>query len=187
MPLTKLNDVAALVVVDLQKGIVSVPTVHPTSEVVQRSATLARAFRERKLPVVLVNVTGTAPGRVDTPRPNFAPPPDWADLAPELDTQPRDYLVSKKRWGAFIGTDLDAHLRSRNVTQVFITGVSTSAGVESTARSAYDLGYHVVVVTDAVTDRNPESHRRSIEAVFPRLAESTTTADVLKHFESRSH
>jgi len=187
MPLTKLDEVAALIVVDLQKGIVSVPTVHPTGEIIQRSATLARAFRERKLPVVLVNVIGAAPGRVDTPRPNFAPPPGWADLAPELDTQPSDYLVSKQRWGTFIGTDLDAYLRSRNVTQVFITGISTSAGVESTARSAYDLGYHVVVVTDAVTDRNPEAHRHSIGAVFPRLAESTTTADLLKHLASRSH
>ncbi len=148
-------------------------------------------FAERKLqhPSVLVNVTGAAPGRVDTPRPNFAPPPDWSRSLkpPELDTQPSDYLASKQRWGTFIGTDLDAYLRSGNVTQVFITGISTSAGVESTARSAYDLGYHVVVVTDAVTDRNPEAHRHSIGAVFPRLAESTTTADLLEHLASRSH
>ncbi len=168
MSLTKLDEVAALIVVDVQKGIVSVPTVHPTTEIVQRSATLGRAFRERKLPVVLVNVTGAAPGRVDTPRPNFAPPPDWADLAPELDTQPSDYLASKQRWGTFIGTDLDAYLRSGNVTQVFITGISTSAGVESTARSAYDLGYHVVVVTDAVTDRNPKPTATASGTVFLR-------------------
>ena len=88
MPLTKLDEVAALIVVDLQKGIVSVPTVHPTGEIIQRSATLARAFRERKLPVVLVNVIGAAPGRVDAPRPNFAPPPDWADLAPNSTPNP---------------------------------------------------------------------------------------------------
>ncbi len=106
---------------------------------------------------------------------------------PELDAQPSDHIVSKQRYGAFIGTDLDAYLRSRNVTQVFITGVSTSAGVESTARSAFDLGYNVVLVTDAVTDRNPEAHRHTIESVFPRLAETTTTPDVLNHLESRAH
>ena len=78
--------------------------------------------------------------------------------------------------GAFIGTDLDAYLRSGNVTQVFITGISTSAGVESTARSAYDLGYHVVVVTDAVTDRNPEAHRHTVENTFPNWARPTQPA-----------
>jgi nicotinamidase-related amidase len=187
MPLTKLDELAALIVIDLQKRIVAIPAAHPTAEIVQRSATLARAFRERKLPVVLVNVTGAAPGRVDTPRPNFAPPPDWAELAPELDAQPSDHRVTKQRYGAFIGTDLDAYLRNRNATQVFITGVSTSAGVESTARSAFDLGYHVVVITDAITDRNPDAHRHTVESVFPRIAETTTTADVLNHLESRAH
>jgi nicotinamidase-related amidase len=45
MPLTKL-DTAALIVIDLQKGIVGLPTVHPTSEITARAAQLARAFRQ---------------------------------------------------------------------------------------------------------------------------------------------
>ncbi len=184
MPLTQLDAVAALIVIDLQKGIVTIPAAHPMSEVIDRSAQLARAFRRRSLPIVLVNVTGAAPGRVDTPRPKFAPPSDWAELCPELDAQPTDHRVSKKRYGAFIGTDLDAYLRTQNVTQVFITGVSTSAGVESTARSAFDLGYNVVLVTDAMTDRSAEAHRHAVENVFPRIAETTTTDDLLKHLQS---
>jgi nicotinamidase-related amidase len=55
-------------------------------------------------------------------------------------------------------------LRERRATQVVITGISTSAGVESTARSAYDYGYNVVIVTDAVTDRDAENHRHSLES-----------------------
>ena len=62
MPLTKLDTNAALVVIDLQKGIVDLPTVHSAAEIVARAARLARAFRERGLPVVLVNVTAAAPG-----------------------------------------------------------------------------------------------------------------------------
>jgi len=54
MPLTKLDTNASLVVIDLQKGIVDLPTVHPGAEIVARVARLARAFRERGLPVVLV-------------------------------------------------------------------------------------------------------------------------------------
>jgi len=65
MPLTKLDSTAALIVIDLQKGIVSAATVQPASEIVGRAAQLARAFRERALPVVLVNVSGRAPGRTD--------------------------------------------------------------------------------------------------------------------------
>ena len=92
MPLTTLDSNAALIVIDLQKGITAIPTVHPMPEIVGRSAELARAFRARGLPVVLVNVTGMAPGRTDAGRPNFAFPPDWAELVPELEQQPTDQL-----------------------------------------------------------------------------------------------
>ena len=69
MALTKLDSAAALVAIDLQKGIVSLPTVHPASELIGRTAQLARTFRERGLPVVLVNVTRRAPGRTDAGAP----------------------------------------------------------------------------------------------------------------------
>jgi nicotinamidase-related amidase len=180
MPVTKLDTTAALVVIDLQKGIVGLPTVHPASDIIGRTAQLARAFRERGLPVVLVNVTGRAPGRTDAGAPKFSFPADWSELVSELQQHPDDHLVSKQRWGAFIGTSLDDYLRQRGVTQVFVTGVATSAGVESTARSAYDYGYHVVLVVDAMTDRSEEAHRHSVEKIFPRLGESDTTDNVLK-------
>ena len=179
MPLTKLDSAAALVVIDLQKGIVSLPTVHPASELIGRTAKLARTFRERGLPVVLVNVTGRAPGRTDAGAPKFSFPADWSELVPELEQHPEDHVVSKQRWGAFIGTSLDEYLRQRGVTQVFLTGVATSAGVESTARSAYDHGYNVVLVVDAMTDRDADAHRLSIEKIFPRLCRVRSTDEVL--------
>jgi nicotinamidase-related amidase len=181
MPLTKLDTNAALISIDLQKGVVGMPTAHPVGEIVGRTAELARAFRERGQPVVLVNVMGLAPGRTDAARFNLAAfPPDWTELVPELRQQPGDLVVSKQRVGAFIGTALDDYLRQRGVTQVFLTGVATSAGVESTARSAYDHGYNVVLVTDAMTDRNTDAHRHSVEVIFPRLGETDTTENVLK-------
>jgi nicotinamidase-related amidase len=180
MPLTTLDAHAALIVIDLQKGVVGLPTVHPTAEIVERAAQLARAFRERGLPVVLVNVTGRAPGRTDAGSPKFSLTPDWSELVPELEPQPGDYLVTKQRFGAFIGTSLDDYLRERGVTQVFVIGVSTSVGVESTARSAYDHGYNVVLVVDAMTDRDADAHRHSVEKIFPRLGETEITANVLK-------
>ena len=184
MPLTTLDTTAALIVIDLQKGIVALPTVHSTAEIVDRSAQLARAFRERGLPVVLVNVTAPAPGRTDAGPRNFSFPDNWAALVPELEQQPGDYLVSKQRPGAFIGTGLDEYLRGRGVNQVFLTGIATGTGVEATARSAFDHGYNVVFVVDAMTDRDAEVHRHSIEKVFPRLGETDTTENVLKLLRS---
>ncbi len=179
MPVTELDLVAALVVIDLQKGIVGMQTVHPTSEIVRRSAALARAFRERGLPVVLVNVVAAAPGRTDSGPRNYAFSEDWDALVPELEQQASDVLISKRSPGAFLTTELDEILRRRDVTQIFLVGVATSIGVESTARSAYDLGYNVVFVTDAMTDRNADSHRHSLETIFPRLGETGTTDEVI--------
>ena len=184
MPVTRLDSVAALIVIDLQKGIVDMPTVHPASEIIGRAAQLARAFRERRLPVVLVNVTSAAPGRTDAGPRKFAFADDWTELVPELGRQPEDHLVSKKAPGAFIGTLMDDYLRKRGVTQVFIVGIATSIGVEATARSAFDHGYNVVLVVDAMTDRDADSHRHSIEKTFPRLGETDTTENVLKLLKS---
>jgi nicotinamidase-related amidase len=162
--------------------VVGLPLVHPVAEIVERSAQLARAFREHRFPVILVNVAGRAPGRTET-RFNFSPPPDWTELVPELNRQPEDYTVTKLQVGAFYGTALELILRRRGVTQVFLTGVATSAGVEATAGSAHDHGYNVVSVVDAMTDRDAEAHRYSIEKTFPRIGETTTTAEVLKRLQ----
>ena|SRR5579862_3792000 len=180
MPLSQLDAVPALVVIDLQKAIAGLPCVHPLGAIVERAASLANAFRERGFPVVLVNATGIAPGRIDAGRPSFEFPPDWSELIPELGAQPGDFYVSKQRWGAFHGTALDDMLRQRTVTQIVLLGVATSIGVESTARSAYDLGYNVVLVVDAMTDLSIDAHRNSVEAVFSRLGETANTEDVLR-------
>ncbi|GGG94500.1 isochorismatase family protein [Silvibacterium dinghuense] len=180
MPLTQLEPNAALIIIDLQKGITAMPVSHPVSDVIQRSAELARAFRERGLPVVLVNVAGAAPGRTSRPRPDFSQfPADFAELVPELDAQPTDHRVTKHAFGAFPGTGLDDYLRSRGVTQIVLTGVATTIGVESTARSAYDHGYHIVFVSDAMADLSAAAHTHSIENIFPRMGEIDTTETVL--------
>jgi nicotinamidase-related amidase len=152
-------------------------------DIIGRAAKLAAAFRERGLPVVLVNVTAAAPGRTDAGPRNLSFPPDWTEILPELQQHADDYLISKQRVGAFLGTSLDETLRGRNVTQVFVIGVATSAGVESTVRSAYDLGYNVVAVVDAMTDRDAEAHRHSVEKIFPRMGETETTENVLQRLK----
>ncbi len=179
MSLTALDPTSALLVVDLQEGIVSLPTVHPAADVVSRAADLAVAFRAADRPVVLVNVAGGAPGRNELPKSSRTPAPNWTDLVAELGAKDTDHRVTKKTWGAFTGTDLHEYLQARGVTQVVIVGIATSIGVESTARSAYELGYHVSIATDAVTDLDPATHENSVTRVFPKLGETGSTAEIL--------
>ncbi|CAM5425189.1 isochorismatase family protein [Leifsonia shinshuensis] len=179
----ELEQTPALVVIDLQAGILGQPTAHPVEQVVARSAELAAAFRANGLPVVLVNVAGTAPGRTDRGKAMGRVgaqtiPAQATELLPELDRQPGDITVTKRTLGAFLSTDLDAQLKAAGVTQIVLTGVSTTSGVESTARSAYELGYHVAFVTDAMSDVL-EAHEASIAYQFPKLGELGTTAEVL--------
>jgi nicotinamidase-related amidase len=186
MTVSVLDPNPALVVIDLQKGIVSRPTAHPIDDVVKHASVLAEAFRRHELPVVLVNVDAGAPGRTEQPPRTAAFPAGWTDLIPELHPQPRDHRVTKRTWGAFTNTDLDAHLKTLDVTQVVIAGVATSAGVESTARHAHELGFNVVLAIDAMTDTNPDAHDNSIARIFPRLGETGTTAEIIDLLANRS-
>jgi nicotinamidase-related amidase len=179
MALTMLDPITALIVVDLQRGIVDLASVHSIGDVVARASTLAAAFRQHRLPVVLVNVAGGAPGRTERPRPGHPFPDGWTDLIPELDRRPDDIAVTKRTWGAFASTDLESQLRRRGVTQVVIAGVATGSGVESTARQAYEAGFNVTLATDAMTDPHLEAHDYCIANVFPRLGESGSTQAII--------
>jgi nicotinamidase-related amidase len=186
MTVTTLDRKTALVVIDLQKGIVSLPTCHPIGEVVQKAAMLADAFRHHGLPVVLVNVPGAPPGRTEQAPRLGARPDGWTDLVPELNQQPGDHTVTKRTAGAFVNTDIEAYLRSQGVTQVVIAGVATSMGVEATARHAHDLGFNVTLARDAMTDTNLDAHTNSIAHIFPRLGETGTTREIIDLLAKRS-
>lgn len=186
MPLTILDPQTALIVVDLQKGHLNIPTLHPIAGVIDHSCQLIEAFRKQKLPVVLVDVAGTAPGRTEEPRRHRELPADFSELIPELHQQPNDILITKRTWGAFANTDLGVQLKAKGVTQVVLTGVATGTGVEATARQAYEQGFNVTLALDAMTDVRPEAHEYSLAHVFPRLGETGLTQDVLDLLATRS-
>ena len=186
MSVTLLDLHTALIVIDLQKGVVSAPTVHPVSGIIQQAGTLAQAFRRSTLPVVLVAVTGVPGGRTEQTRSGGGPrPAGWADIVPELNQQPTDHIVNKQTWGAFTRTNLEQHLKALAVTQVVLVGVATSIGVESTARQAHELGFNVTLVTDAMTDINSDAHVNSITRIFPKLGETGTTQEIMTLLEGR--
>jgi nicotinamidase-related amidase len=179
MPITALDPKTALIVIDLQKGIAGHPLLTPVATIVERANALAEGFRQHNLPVVQVAVGNVDFGRTDTSRPRPPQPDDATDPLPGLSVAPSDYRVTKTTVGAFTSTGLEAYLREQGVTQVVVIGVATSFGVESTVRHASELGFNVIVATDAVTDVSEENHARALTGIFPRMAETGTTQDLI--------
>ena len=112
--------------------------------------------------LVVVDLQRGIAGRDTTPHPVA----EVVARSAELAGHPEDAVVTKRNVGAFVGTDLDLQLRRRRVTQVLLTGIATSMGVEGTARAAHDHGYHVVPVTDAMADTDEATHHHSVAAIF---------------------
>lgn len=187
MALTIIDPKTALLVVDLQKGLIGLPFIHPIADVLAQTRALLDAFRDRNLPVALINVAGGAPGRTEQPRrlgDDF--PPDFTEFVPELGRQPSDIVVTKRTWGAFTHTDLEARLRALGVTQVVLAGIATGTGVDATARQAYELGFNVTLALDAMTDGRPEAHDYSIDKIFPRLGETGTSRAIIELLPAES-
>ncbi len=174
----------AIVVIDLQMGITSLMGA-AAQPVVANAARLLTAARQAGAQPVLVHV-GFSPDGTDRLNPPtdaaplaMTPPPNWTELIPELDRQPNDLVVFKRQWGAFYGTDLDLQLRRRGLTTIVLCGIATEAGVESTARDAYELGYKLVFASDAMTGTNAESHANSIKRIFPRIGRVRSTEQIV--------
>ncbi len=152
---------------------------------VKRSAALAARFRQAKAPVVLVNVSfspdfaDALKQEVDLKFSMGQLPPDWDQITPDLDPQPTDLRITKHQWGAFYGTELDLQLRRRGITTIVLGGISTNIGVESTARDAYELGYQLILVEDAVASMSAEDHAFAVTKIFPRLSLVRSTEEVL--------
>jgi len=153
--------------------------------VVRNAAALAAAFRENGMPVFLVRVT-PSPDRKDALRPIAdaampaqIPPPDWAEIVPEMEPKQDDFVITKRQWGAFYGTDLDLQLRRRGLATIVLCGIATEFGVESTARDAYERGYEQVFARDAMAGLNVESHANAVERIFPRLGRVRGTEEII--------
>jgi nicotinamidase-related amidase len=168
----------ALVLIDLQKGVLAMPMApHTAAAVYDRSMRLASRFRSVGAPVVRVRVSfsrdrADAPSsRVDQPTNYSSLPPGWDELPEPLDAS--DLVITKRHWGAFYGTELDLQLRRRGVRCIVLGGIATNIGVESTARSAAEHGYELVIPEDLCSSSSAEMHAFSFRYILPRLARVT--------------
>ncbi len=192
MPDTIDKNKTALVVIDLQKGIVALQTApHDAKSVIANSAKLCSVFRQYNMPVFLVHV-GPSKDKKDSLHPivdqTIAPKTtmsdDWMEIVEELAIDPTDFIITKRQWGAFYGTELDLQLRRRGIDTIVLCGISTNIGVESTARFAYEYGYSQFFVEDACAARTNIEHEHSINYIFPKIGKVRSTEDILKIINS---
>ena len=175
----------ALVVIDLQMGIVTLTgQPYATKTVVERAGQLTAAFRAAGAFVVLVNV-GSRDGKdmlrptTDQVLPRREMSSDFMRLVPELQVQDTDHLVTKHQWGAFYGTDLDLQLRRRGIDTLVLSGISTNIGVETTAREAFSHNYQQVFAEDAMTAQSKEEHDHTVKYIFPRIGRVRSTEEII--------
>ena len=178
----------ALIVIDLQEGILSVePIPYGRDEIVGRAAELGRAIAAAGGPIVLTT-TDFAPGYADAPRgradapwelPTEGLPAGFAALVPEIASLPAAVHVVKRQMSAFFGTELDLQLRRRGCDAVVICGVATNFGVEATARAAFDLNYEVVIAADACGSVAPGLHEFAVGNILPRIARVRSTTEIV--------
>jgi nicotinamidase-related amidase len=185
---------SALVVWDMQNAIGA--RASNRAEMVPKIAELLAAYRARKLPVVYSQHTTLPEGwgnpsmersmvRRGRPPGSFRLSPgstEW-EIVPELTPQPEELVLAKTTPSFFEGTPLGALLRFRKVETVVLTGVSTDAGILGTARHAINLGFHPLVVEDAVGSMTPEGHAEGMRALRA-MCDVETTAAVLQRLGS---
>lgn len=179
MPVTVLEPKTALIAVDVQKGTLGMSSAAEAERVVSGTVRLAEAFHAAGLPVVWVRAVGLPRLRTDLPLPPEKVPDDFAELPPSLPVQEGDLVADKFGTSALVVPEVRAFLQAQGVKGVVLTGLATGMGVESTARAAFDAGYHVTVASDAVTDPNAERGGHSLRLTLPGFAELGTVEEIL--------
>ena len=199
--LTALDPQTALVLIDLQKGIVTGEKAHPTEIIIHQATRLKEAFRRAKLLVIVVHVEpiGAPASVVRSEKGNF--PKDangqkqalekmqsngFFDIVDPIKPDSDDIQITKETWNAFYNTPLHDELQKRRITGIVLAGISTSVGVEGTARSANERGYNITFATDAMTDTIAAAHDNSITYIFPRIGELATTDAILAHLADKA-
>jgi len=178
----------ALIIVDLQGGILTIPlTPHGSADVLARAVELGRAVAAAGGVIALVKVDYSE-GYADRPNqpadapmrlPAAGPPEGWATLAPEILALPAQVRITKRQQSAFFGTELDLQLRRRGIATVVVCGIATNFGVEATARDAHNLNYAVVIAADACSSVEPTLHEFAVTKILPRIARVRSSSEIV--------
>jgi len=177
------SDRSALLVMDVQQGIVE--RYGSAAPLLDHLDTAIRAARSAGLPVIYVTVRfREGYPEISARNRMFAAirqagaamveTSPATDIHPAVAPQPGDIVVTKRRVGAFTGSDLEVVLRAQDIDHLVLTGIATSGVVLSTLRAAADMDYRLTVLSDCCADGDDEVHRVLLAKVFSRQADVLT-------------
>jgi len=151
---------------------------------------LLKAFRGKKLPVIYVNAV-TDPKATLSPYGKFYPAiktsgvnlPGTEDIEviAEVAPQPGEPVLGNWIFGMFSNSGLEKILKEKGVTTLVLAGVATDMAVLTSVVQAADLGYNLIVPSDASTSANPKAHDVAMNMMIPAMALVTTTDDIIAH------
>jgi nicotinamidase-related amidase len=138
------TNLQGLIIVDMQRGMAEPAAGNRNNTDAEANiAKLLAAWRQERLPIVHVRHLSRTFGSP------FWPGQVGAEFQPQFEPLPNEHVVEKNIPDAFLNSGLERWLRVRDVERLVVTGVSTNMSVESTVRTAGDLGFQVTVVSDA--------------------------------------
>jgi ureidoacrylate peracid hydrolase len=187
----------ALLVVDVQndfchnQGVFSkyksVTLDHVEQAISNLSALIAKC-REFKLPIIFIRTIHSewtnAPSwlkRIEgvAEKMRICAPESWGSDFYNVAPKEGDCIVTKHRYSAFIGTDLDLILRSKGIENILVTGVATNVCVESTARDGYHRDYNVILIEDCCGAYDNAEHAATLNNIS-KFFGTVTTSETLK-------
>jgi len=140
--------VTALLVVDVQRGILDLPNLarkqeigHALDQTVTRIAGMIQGARDATLPVIYIQHDGGHGHRLE-------PETSGWQIRSEISPRSGDLVIHKRASDAFFETSLDAELRARAVRQLIVCGCMTQFCIDTTIRRAVSLGYNVILAAD---------------------------------------
>ncbi|KAI0164936.1 isochorismatase hydrolase [Xylariaceae sp. FL1272] len=175
----------AVIVLDLQVGILDIVRDHIDPEFLPRTASTLAAARKANIPIIQIT-TSFRPGFEDAMphhknNAQLKESGKFTDGSPEVQLHSiigadagDDLHVKKTRISALFGTNVDSMLRNNGITNVVLVGVATSGAVLSTTRAASDMDYKITILSDLCADRDQEVHQVLIGKVLPKQAEVIT-------------
>ena len=86
-----------------------------------------------------------------------------AAVVSQLAPQPGDLVIEKRTYSPFLSSDIDAQLRARRIERLYITGLHTDCCARHTSGDAFQKGYDLVWITDALAAFTDDAHRAGLE------------------------
>ncbi len=158
---------------------------HECDAVIAVNQTLLERFRTHGLPVIYTTVVydNDAQARVfreKIPVLNLLQRGSkWVEIDQRVQAHDGEAVIEKHWASAFRGTDLDAHLTKLGVDSLVVTGLTTSGCVRASAVDGLQYDYRVVVVEDAVSDRNADAHRANLFDLQAKYTDVANSASIL--------